>query len=943
MKCKFLGWDRPLLKLAADFLIANHTDTDSRLNLKHVTVVLPGNRACNRLEEILATHAAALKNKAWYPPEFLTLESLPEKFYKRTKKLANEMVRYFAWMEAMKRLDAEDSLSRKHLLPKMPTSFEARLALAKMLDGLHYELAAEGLDFTDVAQACREMKIGNEIARWNVLTRLQKLYANENPKGYLDEHDLWDIQAARLFAIEKQAPQEREKIRAALQKDNRVFYLVGLVDMNKLQKDILKRFDSFITPLVFAPETLKNRFDEFGCLRTEAWCETPIEIEDSTINIVLKPEHQADTMLREIAALGNDYSSGEIVIGVPDKQVIPFLRQRFAQADLPSRLVEGTSLKQTSVYRFLEVLLKFLKTYYFRDYAELVRHPDVELFLQQQSSAADCRDFIKQLDVFHKASFPVFIPESWKSEDERFGSLQSIWEQIKQLLTISVRNNMQEQRSLADWLARLKTILDRLYQDRQSQPQINEPLEMVLQQIESMKSSLQGLQEQFFFADALQLFLSQIETESIPPAELPGAIEMIGWLETAMDDAPVVIITGMNDGKIPSFSNSDMFLPDALRQKLELTDNRRRSARDAYYLNVLLETRKQKGKAVLIAGRRSTEGDPILPSRFFFASSDVHKVSTRVQRFFQEIQPDVPIRFASSLRPGCAGKHQFGAPSLQPPPEPIKRISVTAIKDYKECAYRFYLKHILHLKMIDDTATELGYDDFGTLIHEILCRFGMKDSPVRNSTTTKDIERFLGDQLDEYVRQCYGVFPMSTVEIQIERARERLAAFAQWQAEWRKSGYEIVDVELKLDDIALPIMIADIQLKGRIDRIDRRDKEFVVFDYKTSDSTPEEHHWHKDRGWINFQLPLYHYILRKSGYVKPDDSIRLGYMTMSKNVHNVRENMVNWDESFVQAGIGEAQRLVAELAACDWQSVRPAAPAPAYSQDFSFICHEDGF
>ena len=938
MKRLFLGWNKPLLELTADFLIKHHTDTDGCLNLKNVTVVMPGSRAGNRLEEILADKARTLENKAWYPPEFLTLELLPEKFYKRTKTLANEMIRGFAWMEAIRRLDAQDTALREQLLSKMPTSFEARLALAQMLDKLHYELAADGLDFVHVAETCRKIGAVNEIPRWGTLARLQKLYANENPKGYLDEHDLWDIQAARLYAIEKQEPQELERIRATLQQENKMFYLIGLVDMNALQKKILKNFNSFITAFVFAPETFKDRFDEFGCLRTEAWCEAPLEIGDDAIRIVLKPEHQADTVLREIATLGNGYSSGQIVVGVPDKDVIPFLQQRFMQAGLPSRLIEGTSLKQTGVYRFLEVLLKFLKTYYYRDYAELIRHPDVEQFLRQHVDSAKQQNIIKQLDVFHKTCFPVFVPESWKSENEQFISLQDIWEQVKQLFGLSAANRTQEERLLADWLTMLKTLLEQLYPNRESHSLDSESLEMVLQKLESMKTALTGLSERFTFADALQLFLSQMESGAIPPAELPGGIEMVGWLETAMDDTPVAFITGMNDGMIPSYANSDMFLPDELRQQLGLTDNRRRYARDAYYLNVLLETRKQKGKVVLIAGRRSTEGDPMLPSRFFFTSADTYQVSQRIQRFFQEMPPNIPVRLTSSLMPGSPGNHQFVIPRLPSLAEPIRKISVTAVKDYKECAYRFYLKHCLKLRRIDDTDTELGTDDFGTIIHNLLYYFGAKDSPVRDATSAKEIGHFLDDRLNEYVLQRYGEVPMSTVEIQIERARERLAAFAEWQAKRRTLGYEIVDVELDLTE-ATPVRMTGIQLKGRIDRIDRRGNELVVFDYKTSDSTPEEKHRHKG-GWIDFQLPLYHYILRQSGYASSNDTIQLGYMTISKNVRNVRENMVDWSESVVREGIAEAERLLTEMASCDWQSVVPATPAPKYSEDFAFICHD---
>jgi hypothetical protein len=50
--------------------------------------------------------------------------------------------------------------------------------------------------------------------------------------------------------------------------------------------------------------------------------------------------------------------------------------------------------------------------------------------------------------------------------------------------------------------------------------------------------------------------------------------------------------------------------------------------------------------------------------------------------------------------------------------------------------------------------------------------------------------------------------------------------------------------------------------------------------------------------------------------------------------------MVDWSESVVREGIAEAERLLTEMANCDWQSVVPATPAPKYSEDFACICHD---
>jgi hypothetical protein len=64
-------------------------------------------------------------------------------------------------------------------------------------------------------------------------------------------------------------------------------------------------------------------------------------------------------------------------------------------------------------------------------------------------------------------------------------------------------------------------------------------------------------------------------------------------------------------------------------------------------------------------------------------------------------------------------------------------------------------------------------------------------------------------------------------------------------------------------------------------------------------------------------------------------------MTISQNVNNVRENMVEWSEAEVQSGIREAERLIKELSTRDWSSVLPVSPAPEFSGDFEFICHDN--
>ena len=952
MNRQFLGWHKPLLDLAAEYLLANHT-VNGRLDLQSVTLVLPGKRAMIRMEEILASEAQKMDDPAWYPPVFLTPESLPEKFYERKKPIAPEMVQWFAWIDSLEKLNETEPAALKQLLSNLPHTFDAKITFGKNLAKLHYELAAQGIDFQKVAKKCQSLGLLGEKSRWSILSSLQKFYANDDPHhpGFLDRHELWDVQAARLFAIHHQTPEERKKIVRKLKKENQQFYLVGLVDMNVLQKQILKNFSAFLTALVFAPKEdkkIQSRFDEFGCLRADAWHDAPLEIDDDNIEIVWHPEQEAEAVLRKIASLDSKFAAGGMIIGVPDKNVIPFVQERLAQSGLSSRLIEGTPVRRTNIFRFLEVLLKFAKNQHFRNYAELLRHPDLERYLRKEIN----KDFITQLDNYYNTFFPEMVGDEWAvhhwkgdaKQEWKYDTLPLVWQKLGELLDFPPSHISTAQKELEDWLPKIDSILERLYTGQQpvaGQEQVHTIIDIVQRTTRMMRSLPAGLFRAFTFAEMLELLLTQIESEPIAPSDAPNAIELIGWLDMAMDDAPVAIMTGMNDGIVPSYTTSDIFLPDALRKELGIMDNRRRCARDAYALTVIQETRKKRGAVLFVAARRTAEGDAKLPSRFFFMSEDTKKVAQRVYDFFTEQKSGSPVRLRRALRPGRETEHNFRPPTLPDLPEPIESFSVTELSGYLQCPYRYYLKRLLGLRKIDDSAEELPAWGFGTLIHDALQRFGEKDSPVRNSSSAKAIREFLDARLTEKTEQMFGKSPRATVAIQIERAKTRLHAFADWQADWHRSGYEIADVEY-VSNGNRQVTLAEKTLIGRIDRIDRHHgkREIVVIDYKTGTTDPNKAYSKKKGEWSDFQLPLYHYLLRESGYAAAGETIRLAYLPIPADASELAPQWANWTMDEIQCGILRAEEVIREILAIDWQNVQPNI-LPFNEQqwdDFAAIC-----
>src|SRR5262249_6918834 len=124
------------------------------------------------------------------------------------------------------------------------------LELGKVLRGVHVELAADGLDFTAVRAMIPRLADQFETERWDALVLLQERYLQT-----LDAQQLWDIQTARLKAIEF-----RE-----IHTDCDIF-LLGTADLNKTHRRLLDAVAAQVTAYIIAPAELADHFDDHGCL-----------------------------------------------------------------------------------------------------------------------------------------------------------------------------------------------------------------------------------------------------------------------------------------------------------------------------------------------------------------------------------------------------------------------------------------------------------------------------------------------------------------------------------------------------------------------------------------------------------------------------------------------------------------------------------------------------
>jgi RecB family exonuclease len=915
---KFLGFQRPALQAAAEYLFDRYShgrDAD----MSGAIVVLPGSRAGRRLLEILV-EGAERKAAFLTPPAIETVGHLPERLYRPKRPFAATLAQQLAWADVLRHADP---VQLRQLVASPPEAADDAgwLDLGQMLSRLHTELAADQLDFADVLRHGQQLESFGEAARWQALGALQQAYLSR-----LDELQVWDMQTARLKAIEfGECRTDKEVI------------LLGAVDMTITLRSMLDQVADQVTVLVFAPSEWSSRFDGYGCLTPKIWEHAFLRIPDQRVHLVDGPSEQAQMVVRRLAEYQGRFRADEITVGLADEKLTLHVQRQLRQCGIASRSAAGVPLTASAPYRLLAAVQDYLRTGRYGEFAALVRHPQVDAWLERRQPQ---RGWLEHLDRYYSDHLQAQLGGQWLSDAEGTRAVQRVYRRLEQALK-PLRGDEQP---LDRWGEPLRQLLGEFYGHRswdRDDPHdrgVLQALEQINQQLLVHEEQIPGpLMPALDAADALQLILRQLHSATTATPADPEAIELLGWLELPLDDAPALVVCSFNEGYAPSSENSDLFLPDSLRSRLGLQDNTRRYARDAYALSTLLVARDSID---LIVGRRNADGDPLTPSRLLFAT-DRDTMARRAQRFFAvpESERDA-VPLVGQLQPGR--RHaEFPIPLPEPLSEPIRQLSVTAFRDYLACPYRFYLRRVMKLQTVDDTAEELDGALFGTLLHEALRQFG--EGPCRDSTNSREIREFLNQALTDIAARKYGRQALASVLVQLEQMRLRLDAFAQKQAEWA-GVWRIEFTEVPHDDQQQTSLDVDGQplvLRGRIDRIDahRETGQRVLLDYKSADSlkTPEKVHQRSGQ-WVDLQLPLYRHLAGSLGLSGP---LRLGYVVLPKDVTQVDFCLAEWTDDQLAEADEVAREVVRNIRAERFWP--PVDPPPDFFEEFAAICQDRVF
>lgn len=864
----YLGWEQPILHSASDYLLAQFRRGDS-WDLSYCLVVLPGAYAGRRLATLLAQRAQEM-SLILRPPEILTVGKLPEMLYSAKLPFATDLEQTLAWTKVLR--EAEPEFLRPLLL-ELPERNDVRpwIDLAKMLSALHRELSSDLIDFDDVAH---EITDARELVRWEVLSKLQRRYLDE-----LHIAGLWDLQTARRFAIDQKEVNTDKDI-----------ILIGAVDLNRAQRRFLDAVSSQVRVLIGASLAFQSGFHSDGSLIPDFWQDLEIPIDANQIHVRSTPTESAKELGVQLARLGGAYSVADVTVGIPDPAIVPILQETASDFGVALRYGPGESIALSPPMKLLETVLDYVASNGIEAFNKLVRIPSVEKWLGEQPAVAEHLSIEKgsiglltALDRYQEKTLIRTVDQlEWPDVQgkELFQTVVKCLDEWVQPLRVSSM-------PLEQWAAPIRSVIATAYSQMEIDPldslghrylRSSQQINVILDEMQSIP---QNLDVSVGLAEAYTWLIGQLESIQIPPLHADNEIEMLGWLDLAHDDAPVLMLTGLQDGIVPESVNGDAFLPNQLRSQLGLMDNARRYARDCYALMTMRMTRQRFD---ILFHLLSVDGDPQTPSRLLLAVP-VEQLAVRVKWLLEPKTTPLELESAVAWKPR---RGQTNIPIPYPVLKtPIQDMAVTDFKKYDQCPYRFYLGRIEKARAFEHEKLELDGGGFGDLIHKVLEELHGK--PVAKSTDAEEIEAFLKMELERIAKVQFGIQRPPALIIQLEQAQRRLSEFAKKQAEWAAKGWEIRWIEHqveKKDQVVLDLRNGSrMVVHGRIDRIDYHPAEdrYTVWDYKTGDQTdlPVKNHL-KGETWIDWQLPLYGLLIQTLG-IRDLSKVSFGYILLPKN------------------------------------------------------------
>ncbi len=309
-------------------------------------------------------------------------------------------------------------------------------------------------------------------------------------------------------------------------------------------------------------------------------------------------------------------------------------------------------------------------------------------------------------------------------------------------------------------------------------------------------------------------------------------LQIMGILESRVLDFENVIITSLNEGKLPGGKSNNSFIPYDVKLEKGLPTYKERDAIFTYHFYRLL----QRAKNIYLLYNTHSEGiDAGEKSRFITQLEIEHLPNHNFKKvFYNAIKPDTiyqPIEIIKT-QPILGRLEEIAT---------INGFSPSSLTNYLRNPIQFYYQRILGVRENDEVEENVAANTLGTIIHEVLEKmyapFECKNIPIQVSDIDVMIQNIEAITLEKF-KEVYkeGDIKKGKNLIAFEVAKRNIYNFLIQEKQTIESGDELFILSLEKPHETIfehPNLPFSVKISGKVDRIELRNNTIRIIDYKT--------------------------------------------------------------------------------------------------------------
>lgn len=501
----------------------------------------------------------------------------------------------------------------------------------------------------------------------------------------------------------------------------------------------------------------------------------------------------------------------------------------------------GYPLYRTPIYSFFITLMELIENIYnegiyVKDYLRFILHPYIKniFFRGDDLGQFSANEITRILAHSIKSFFDEQVLNLFISLDEiekREGIFSRFFDHLSEEIELGKEELMKHLRwihentigtfrefqNVRDMAERAEKVLLFIYKNSTApvHPYFHPYAEGFMRLFDELKNSLFADYSFSETANYFNFLKGYIKNASVAFEGTPlRGVQVLGLLETRGLRFRRVFALDVNEGVIPDGSREDTLLPHKIRQSLGLTTYKDREAIMEYYFNTLLEASEE---AYIFSIDNNQQQRSRFVERLLWQWQRREK-TTETERFLKKIQYRVNLQ--------------------SPVPAPVKKtdevleflkdhsFTPSSLDDYIDCGLRFYYQNVL--KISSKSTTEKI--NLGILTHELLNQYfrPLLNRPLlREAISLKRVAPLV----EGYFSQKYGQTldgKTYLIKRQVKaRIEDLLSRYFIPLCEKHRVVIGSLESELKA-------RIGEFNIKGRIDRVEQRDEQLYIIDYKTT-------------------------------------------------------------------------------------------------------------